>query len=168
MIAITSMPTKLLGSRFWVGSRPVPPTSAAGALTAEQVRAAVKPDDSHYAMSRLLCLENSVWGRVLLLEAIVAPAATAREAGLTMHLDGARYSNATVALGLPADALAAEVDSVSFCLSKGLGAPVGSLLVGNKGFIARARRNRKLLGGGMRQAGILAAAGSYALMFHPG
>ncbi len=139
------------------------PTTPAGALTPEQVRAAVKPDDSHYPITRLLCLENSVWGRVLPLEQIAAPAAAAREAGLSVHLDGARYFNATVALRLPPDALANEADSVSLCLSKGLGAPVGSLLLGPAGFIARARRTRKMLGGGMRQAGILAAAGLYAL-----
>ncbi len=139
------------------------PTTAAGALSADQVRAAIKPDDSHYAISRLLCLENSVWGRVLPLEEITTPAAAAREAGLKVHLDGARYFNATVALGLASTALASAVDSVSVCLSKGLGAPVGSLLLGDAGFIETARRNRKLLGGGMRQAGILAAAGSYAL-----
>lgn len=139
------------------------PTTPAGALSADQVLAAVKPDDSHYAISRLLCLENSVWGRVLPLQDVAAPAAAARAAGLKVHLDGARYFNATVALGLAPDGLASEVDSVSICLSKGLGAPVGSLLLGEADFIEKARRNRKLLGGGMRQAGILAAAGSYAL-----
>lgn len=152
------------GAAVLGGISPCPlPVTAAGALSAEQVAAAIKPDDSHYAISRLLCLENSVWGRVLPLEEIARPAAAARDAGLKVHLDGARYFNASVALGLKADALAVEVDSVSICLSKGLGAPVGSLLLGEASFIEKARRNRKLLGGGMRQAGILAAAGSYAL-----
>ncbi len=152
------------GAAVLGGLSPCPlPTSPAGALSAAQVRASIRPDDSHYAISRLLCLENTVWGRVLSLEDLAEPVQAAREAGLAVHLDGARYFNATVALGLEPHILTDLVDSVSFCLSKGLGAPVGSVLVGAKPFVDKARRNRKLLGGGMRQAGVLAAAGSYAL-----
>ncbi|MEO1190953.1 MAG: low-specificity L-threonine aldolase [Pseudomonadota bacterium] len=142
------------------------PCEADGSLSPSAVTGAVKPDDSHFAISRLLCLENTVHGRVLPLDSISAAAEAARAAGLSVHLDGARLFNASTALGVTPAALGALVDSVSFCLSKGLGAPVGSLLVGESAFIAKARRNRKMLGGGMRQAGIIAAAGLYALENH--
>ncbi|GAB5469077.1 MAG: low-specificity L-threonine aldolase [Rhodospirillales bacterium] len=152
------------GAAVLGGISPHPlPLEPDGSLSAERVSAAIKPDDSHFAISRLVSLENSVSGRVLPLDAIRAPAQVARRAGMAVHLDGARLFNATTVLGIAPAILGAEVDSVSLCLSKGLGAPVGSVLVGERDFIAKARRNRKMLGGGMRQAGILAAAGLYAL-----
>jgi threonine aldolase len=134
-----------------------------GAITAEQVESRIKPDDFHYPITRLVCLENTVSGHVQPLEQHQAIADVARRHGLSVHLDGARLMNAAVALGQPPAAVAEVADSVSLCLSKGLGAPVGSVLTGSKDFIARARRSRKMLGGGMRQAGVLAAAGLYAL-----
>ena len=134
-----------------------------GSLRVDQVKAAIKPDNIHYPVSRLLCLENTVSGSVQAPENIKDLAAVARHAGLSIHLDGARLMNAVVALGEPAASLSEPFDSVSLCLSKGLGAPVGSVLSGSAEFIECARRHRKLLGGGMRQAGILAACGTYAL-----
>ena len=134
-----------------------------GSLSVDQVTAAIKPDDYHYPVSRLLCLENTVSGSVQSPEHIKALAAAARDSGLSVHLDGARLMNASVALGKSAASLSEPFDSVSLCLSKGLGAPVGSVLCASQDFIDRARRNRKLLGGGMRQAGVLAACGQYAL-----
>lgn len=137
-----------------------------GLFDAEDVRGAIHPRDDHYATTRLVCFENThnrSGGRVFPLEAQHAIARVAREAGLALHLDGARLFNAAQASGHTTAELAAPSDSVSFCLSKGLGAPVGSLLCGNRAFIERARRFRKMLGGGMRQAGILAAAGLHAL-----
>ena len=139
---------------------------ARGAITAEQVESAIKPDDFHYPITKLVCLENTVSGHVQSIENQQAIADVARRHGLSVHLDGARLMNATVALGQTPAAVGACADSVSLCLSKGLGAPVGSVLSGPKDFIARARRSRKMLGGGMRQAGILAAAGLYALDHH--
>ncbi len=132
-------------------------------LTVEQVRAAIKPDDSHYPISRLLCLENTVSGKVQPTEQINALAAAAHEQGLSVHLDGARLMNAAIALARPASELVAKMDSVSLCLSKGLGTPVGSILTGSTTFISRARRLRKMVGGGTRQAGVLAACGLFAL-----
>ncbi len=134
-----------------------------GTLALEDIEAAIKPDDSHYAMTRLLALENTIGGRVLPMSYIQDATALARKHNLGCHLDGARAFNAAVALGIPIAELVAPFDTVSICLSKGLGAPVGSLLVGNGDLIDRARRIRKMLGGGMRQVGILAAAGIYAL-----
>ena len=127
-----------------------------GSLLLEELAAAIRPDDLHEPVSRLICLENTHNGC-----GGVAEFAHAR--GLSVHLDGARIFNAAVAQGLTASTLAEPVDSVTFCLSKGLCAPVGSVLCGSQQFIARARRLRKMLGGGMRQAGILAAAGIVAL-----
>jgi threonine aldolase len=140
---------------------------ANGGLTAQAVAAAIKdPDDIHFPLSRLVSLENTWNGRVQDQAEIVRIAEVARENGLSVHLDGARLMNASVASGrMPAD-LAAPFDTVSLCLSKGLGAPVGSVLSGPVDFIHRARRVRKMLGGGMRQAGILAAGGLYALDHH--
>ena len=138
-------------------------TDADGSLTAEQVSAAIKPDDPHYPISRLLCLENTASGAVQKPENMLALCEAGRDGGLSLHLDGARLMNASVALGIEAAQLAEPFDSISLCLSKGLGAPVGSVLCGSNGFIHTARRNRKLLGGGMRQSGILAACGLYAL-----
>jgi threonine aldolase len=111
----------------------------------------------------LLALENTIGGKILPTDYLQAATALARKHGLACHLDGARAFNAAVALGVPLAQLAQPFDTVSVCLSKGLGAPVGSVLVGSQATIARARRWRKMLGGGMRQAGILAAAGLYAL-----
>jgi len=139
------------------------PVDDNGGLQVEQVRAAIKADDPHFAISRLLCLENTVHGTVQSVQQIAALVEVAKQYRLAAHLDGARLMNAAVALGLPAAELAAPFDSVSLCLSKGLGAPVGTVLCGTVGFIRRARRARKLVGGGMRQLGILAACGLYAL-----
>ena len=139
---------------------------ADGRLALERIEAAIKPNDAHFARSRLLCLENTIGGKVLPLDYLEAATALARGRGLATHLDGARLFNAAVKLGLPAAALAAPFDSVSVCFSKGLGAPVGSALVGSKEFIARAHRWRKMVGGGMRQAGVVAAAALYALDHH--
>jgi len=139
---------------------------ADGSLDLKKVAALIKPDDAHFARTRLLVLENTQNGRVLPLTYIEAAAAFARERGLALHLDGARVFNAAVKLGVPVKQIARQFDSVSLCLSKGLGAPVGSVLVGGKDLIARAHRIRKMLGGGMRQAGILAAAGLYAVEHH--
>lgn len=133
------------------------------ALSVEQVEVAIKPDDQHYPITRLLCLENTVHGKVQSTAHINALSGVARANDLKVHLDGARLMNAAVALSQPVSELAASADSVSICLSKGLGAPIGSVLVGPEPFIKRARRLRKMLGGGTRQAGVLAACGLYAL-----
>lgn len=134
-----------------------------GALEPDVIAAAVKPDDSHMAMSRLLSLENTHNGQAVSLERTQAAADAGRAAGLAVHLDGARFFNATTALGCAEQELAGIFDSISICLSKGLGTPAGSVLVGPADLIARARRWRKMLGGGMRQSGLLAAAGLFAL-----
>ena len=139
---------------------------ADGRLALERIEAAIKPNDAHFARSRLLCLENTIGGKVLPLDYLEAATALARSRGLATHLDGARLFNAAVKLGIPAAALAAPFDSVSVCFSKGLGAPIGSALVGSKAFIAAAHRWRKMVGGGMRQAGVVAAAALYALEHH--
>ena len=139
---------------------------ADGTLALADIEAAIKPDDSHFARSRLLCLENTFGGKVLPLDYIEAAAALARRHGLDTHLDGARLFNAAVASGVPAREITRHFDSVSVCFSKGLGAPAGSALCGSKAFIARAHRWRKMAGGGMRQAGVLAAAALYALDHH--
>ncbi|CAI3789254.1 Low specificity L-threonine aldolase [Pseudomonas sp. MM227] len=136
---------------------------ADGTLDLDQVRAAIKPDDFHFARTRLLALENTMQGKVLPLSYLAQARDFTREHGLQLHLDGARLYNAAVKLGVPAGEITQYFDSVSVCLSKGLGAPVGSVLCGSLDFIAKARRLRKMVGGGMRQAGILAAAGLYAL-----
>jgi threonine aldolase len=144
---------------------------ADGTLALEHIRAAVKPDDPHFARTKLIVMENTTGGKVLPLNYMNSVAALAKELGLNCHIDGARLMNAAVALAAEdgsdpiqkARQLCAGFDSVSLCLSKGLGAPVGSLLLGNQAFIQQARRIRKMLGGGMRQAGVLAAAGLYAL-----
>src|SRR5579859_2368534 len=139
---------------------------ADGSLDLKRAAALIKPDDAHFARTRLLVLENTQNGRVLPLSYIEEAARFARDRGLAIHLDGARVFNAAVKLGVPVGAIARHFDSVSLCLSKGLGAPVGSVLVGRRDFIVRAHRIRKMLGGGMRQAGVLAAAGLYALEHH--
>ena len=137
-----------------------------GSLPLEKVAAAIKPIDPHFARTRLLALENTWHGRVLPLDYLQATHDFARSRGLGLHLDGARLFNAAVAGGVPAREIARHFDSVSVCLSKGLGAPVGSVLVGTAALIDKARRWRKVAGGGWRQAGMLAAAAQYALDHH--
>jgi len=136
---------------------------ADGSLDLGRVEAAIKPDDPHFAKTRLLCLENTQGGKVLPLDYLKRAQEFTRAHGLGLHLDGARVFNAAVHLKMPVTEISRYFDSVSVCLSKGLGAPVGSVLCGSKAFIAKARRWRKVVGGGMRQAGMLAAAGIYAL-----
>lgn len=136
---------------------------ADGTLAIDKLRAAVKPHDSHFARTRLLCLENTVHGQVLPLDYLDAAARFANEHRLGLHLDGARVFNAVVKLDVAVSDIAEPFDTVSICFSKGLGAPVGSVLLGPHDFIREARRWRKVTGGGMRQAGILAAACLYAL-----
>ena len=129
----------------------------------------VRPDDGHYVRTRLICLENTHnrgGGRVHPIDQISAISAWARNQGLTMHLDGARLMNAVVASGIPAEKWARHFETVSICFSKGLGAPIGSALAGSADAIRKAHRLRKVLGGGMRQAGIIAAAALYALDHH--
>ena len=137
-----------------------------GTIPMSLVAAAIKPDDIHFARTRLLALENTIGGRVLPPDYQRQMTQFAHSKGLATHLDGARIFNAAVKLNLSAQDAVRGFDSVSVCLSKGLGAPVGSLLVGPTALIADARRWRKVLGGGMRQAGVLAAAGLYALGHH--
>jgi threonine aldolase len=136
---------------------------ADGSLDLARVEGAIKPDDPHFAVTRLLCLENTQAGKVLSLDYLRRAQEFTRARGLGLHLDGARIFNAAVHLGVPVTGISQYFDSVSVCLSKGLGAPVGSVLCGSKALIGRARRWRKVVGGGMRQAGLLAAAGIYAL-----
>jgi threonine aldolase len=142
------------------------PNQPDGSIALEDLVAAIKPDDAHFARTRLLTLENTWGGQVLPQAYIESATAMARSKGLATHLDGARLFNAAVASGVPALHIARHFDSVSVCFSKGLGAPVGSALVGGREFIARAHRIRKMLGGGMRQAGVLAAAALHALDHH--
>ena len=134
-----------------------------GTLDLAQVEAAVKPDDPHFPRTRLLALENTITGRVLSRKYLQSAVEIAKRNNLSTHLDGARIFNASAAEKIPVKALCAGFDSLSSCLSKGLGAPAGTVLMGKKEFIDKARRARKILGGGMRQAGVLAAAGLYAL-----
>jgi len=134
-----------------------------GSLDLVEVEAAIKPDDSHFAITRLLALENTIGGKVLSRRYMADALALAKRRKLSTHLDGARIFNAAVKLGLPVKDLCAGFDTVSVCLSKGLGTPAGTVLVGRSDLLGRARRIRKMLGGGMRQVGILAAAGIYAL-----
>ena len=147
--------------------QPQPLTMAAdGSIPLDTILAAIKPDDFHFARTKLLCLENTSAGRVLPMNYIRAASALAVNHKLGRHLDGARIFNAAVKLGIDVREIGQYFDSVSVCLSKGLGAPVGSVLCGNRAFIKEGRRWRKMLGGGMRQAGIIAAAGIYALEFN--
>ncbi|MBD9398253.1 low-specificity L-threonine aldolase [Pseudomonas sp. PDM11] len=134
-----------------------------GSLDLARVEAAIKQDDFHFARTRLLALENTMQGKVLPLEYLAEARAFTRNKDLALHLDGARLFNAAVRQGVEAREITQHFDSVSVCLSKGLGAPVGSVLCGSEALIAKARRLRKMVGGGMRQAGVLAAAGLYAL-----
>ncbi len=142
------------------------PMQRDGTLAFDDIKAALAPDDAHFVQTRLICLENTHNGKVLPLSYLQEMGAFVAKRGLKLHLDGARLFNAAVASETAAAVIAAPFDSISICLSKGLGAPVGSLLVGSHDFIARARRLRKMLGGGMRQAGILAQAGLFALEQH--
>lgn len=139
------------------------PQAADGTLPLDAVERAIKPDDAHYARTRLLCLENTWHGRALPQDYLAAARALCDRRGLALHLDGARLYNAAVSQNVSVQTIAQHFDSVSVCLSKGLGAPVGSVLLGTQALIDKARRLRKMAGGGMRQAGILAAAGLYAL-----
>jgi len=137
-----------------------------GSIAIERIERAIKPADPHFATTRLLALENTMGGRVLSAGYLRRATELAHARGLRTHLDGARLYNVIVKLGLEEPAAVTGFDSVSICLSKGLGAPAGSVLLGSREFIAAARRWRKALGGGMRQAGVLAAAGLYALEHH--
>ncbi len=140
-----------------------------GILDVSQLADKIRPDDQHYVRTRVVCLENTHnrgGGRVYPIQKIQAISDWAHKNGLIMHLDGARLWNAIVACGIPASQWARHFDSVSVCFSKGLGAPVGSALVGSREFVAKAKRIRKLFGGGMRQAGVIAAAALYALDHH--
>jgi threonine aldolase len=142
------------------------PNQPDGSLALADIEDAIKPDDAHYARTRLLALENTWGGQVLPLPYIEAATALARSRGLATHLDGARLFNAAVASGLPAREIARHFDSVSVCFSKGLGTPAGSALCGSRALIASAHRWRKMAGGGMRQSGVLAAAALHALDHH--
>ena len=137
-----------------------------GTLALDRVSAAVKPDDFHYARTRLLSLENTISGKVLPLGYMREARALCDRRGLALHLDGARVCNAAVKLGVEVAEITSLFDSVSVCLSKGLGAPAGTLLAGSRDFVAEARRWRKVVGGGMRQIGVVAAAGLHALDHH--
>jgi threonine aldolase len=147
---------------------------ADGSLALDDIEAAIKPDDAHFARTRLLALENTIGGKLIPMSYIEQATQFAQSRGLATHLDGARLFNAAVAQAVQrgtnarteAKAIASCFDSVSVCFSKGLGTPVGSALCGSKDFIYRAHRIRKMAGGGMRQAGLLAAAASYALDHH--
>jgi threonine aldolase len=146
-------------------------TTERGVFSGAQVTAAVRPDDPHYARTRLVCVENThnagggtVWTR----EEIEDVAGAARAHGLALHLDGARVMNAAAASGRPAREIAAPFDSVTLCLSKGLGCPVGAILAGSRAFVEAAWRPKHLLGGALRQSGVLAAAGLYALEHNVG
>jgi threonine aldolase len=137
-----------------------------GTMRLEDIEGAIRGDNVHFPRTRLICLENThnrCYGSALTSEYIDSVSALAKEHGLSVHLDGARIFNAAVALGVDVKELTANVDSLSFCLSKGLSAPVGSVVCGSSEFIAEARRARKVLGGGMRQTGVIAAAGIKAL-----
>jgi len=141
-----------------------------GTMRLEDIEAAIRGDDVHFPRTRLICLENThnrCNGSALTPQYTDAVAALAKNRGLAVHLDGARIFNAAVALGVDVKELTRSVDSLSFCLSKGLSAPIGSVVCGSKKFIAQARRIRKVLGGGMRQSGIIAAAGIVALKEMP-
>lgn len=134
-----------------------------GSIPLDKVAAAIKPDDIHFAKTRLLSLENTHSGKVLPLDYLQQAFEFTREKNLALHIDGARIMNAAVALDVPLSEITRYCDTLTICLSKGLGAPIGSLLCGSKEYIQRANRWRKMTGGGMRQSGILAAAAIYAL-----
>jgi threonine aldolase len=152
-------------ARLW-GATPRPIETRTGMLSRADLEGKIRPDDCHYVRTRLVCLENThnrAGGRIHSIEDIRGISEWARQNGLAMHLDGARLMNAVVATGIPATEWSKQFDTVSICLSKGLGAPVGSVIAGTEAHIRKAHRLRKVLGGGMRQAGVIAAAGVYAL-----
>ena len=152
------------GAAVLGGIQPQPlPFDADGTLPLDAIEAAIKPPDHHFAKTKLVCVENTQAGKPIPPTYLADARALAERHGLRLHMDGARLFNAATALDVPVDKLARHCDSVSVCLSKGLGAPAGSVLCGDAQLIDRAHRWRKVLGGGMRQAGILAAAGLYAL-----
>ena len=157
------------GPAFHSGAMIYPIAGQRGMFQPDQLEAVIRPDAPHFPRSRLVSLENTHnmgGGSIWPIEQLEAVCATARQHGLSLHLDGARLLNAVVASGIPAARYAAPFDSVCLCLSKGLGAPVGSVLAGSEEFIREARRYKHLFGGAMRQAGIIAAAGVYALDHH--
>jgi threonine aldolase len=139
---------------------------ADGTLDLNEVESLIKPDDPHFPRTRLLALENTITGRVIPRAYLEQAVSLAKKKGLAIHLDGARVFNAAAHLKTTVKDLCAGFDSVSSCLSKGLGTPAGTVLLGRKDFIEKAKRARKILGGGMRQAGVIAAAGLYALENH--
>ncbi len=144
----------------------LPVTGMNGILYADDIKKHIRSSEYYFPRTRLVCLENThnrAGGVILPIESITSVSEMAKEMGIKTHLDGARIFNAQVETGITLKDYASHFDSVSFCFSKGLGCPVGSILCGNKDFIEKARKWRKILGGGMRQAGILAAAGIYAL-----
>lgn len=154
------------GPAVLCGVQLAPLAGRLGILTAAQVEGAIRPDDPHEPITRLVCLENThnrAGGVIYPIETMREVYSLAKAKGLKVHLDGARIFNAAVASGIDASEYCALCDSMMFCLSKGLGAPIGSMVVGDRDFIKQAHRNRKLLGGGMRQVGVIAAAGLYAL-----
>ncbi len=155
------------GAAVLGGIQPQPlPNQPDGTLKLDDIAAAIKPDDPHFARTRLLALENTWSGHVLPATYVADACELARSRGLATHLDGARLFNAAVASGRTVGELARTFDSVSICFSKGLGAPIGSMLVGSRELIARAHRVRKMVGGGLRQVGLLAAAADHALTHH--
>lgn len=155
------------GAAAFGGIQPQPlPFRDDGTLDLRDIAAAIKPDDYHFAKTKLICLENTQGGKALDPAYFASVRKFADQHGLKLHLDGARLFNAVVALRRTPRDFGQHCDSVSVCLSKGLGAPAGSVLCGGIGFIKTARRWRKVLGGGMRQAGVLAAAGLHALTYH--
>lgn len=152
------------GAAVLGGLQPQPvPVAESGEMDLDSLVAFIKPDDPHYAITRVLCIENTYAGAVLSLAYLADVRRFCDKHGLILHMDGARVFNAAVALNVPVAEIAHYADSIAFCLSKGLGTPVGSMLCGGKGFIARSLRWRKMLGGAMRQVGVIAAAGLYAL-----
>ena len=140
--------------------------SSDGTIDLQKAKSVIKPDDEHYAITRLFCLENTQFGKALPIRYLDDATKFVAENGLAFHLDGARVFNAAIKCGVNVNEITSRFDSVSVCFSKGLGAPVGSILCGSKEFIQKALRWRKVLGGGMRQAGILAAAALYAVENH--
>ena len=155
------------GAAVLGGIQPQPlPFNLRGELTQDQVNQAIKPDDFHFARTQLVCLENTQGGKVLSADYLDQFGAFVRSKQLRFHLDGARVFNAAVRQNVPVKAITGLFDSVSICLSKGLGCPAGSLLVSDAATIQKARRYRKMLGGGMRQVGIIAASGMFALQHH--
>lgn len=151
------------GAAVLGGIQPQPLEADDGVPDVAAIEAAIKPDDFHYARTRLVCLENTQSGQVLDQKYMRAVSNMTHSHGLSVHLDGARIFNAAVKTGRPVSEVVEGADSISVCLSKGLGAPAGTVLCGTAAFVHEARRARKMLGGGMRQSGILAAAGIYAL-----